>query len=72
MNDDQYNEYEYNNENEQYGWPGDGSGEDDLADMMAHGDEGCCDEPEHFYEAEAGADEDYYADTPMGDEYGGE
>lgn len=28
------------------GWPGDGSGEDDLADMMAHGDEGCCDQPE--------------------------
>lgn len=25
------------------GWPGDGSGTDDLADLMAHGDEGCCD-----------------------------
>jgi hypothetical protein len=25
------------------GWPGDGSGVDDLADLMAHGDEGCCD-----------------------------
>jgi len=25
------------------GWPGDGSGEDDLADLMAHGDEGCFD-----------------------------
>lgn len=29
--------------NDQYGWPGDGSGEDDLADLMAHGDVGCCD-----------------------------
>lgn len=29
-----------------HGWPGDGSGEDDLADLMAHGDEGCCDGPE--------------------------
>ena len=28
------------------GWPGDGSGTDDLADLMAHGDEGCCDGPE--------------------------
>lgn len=28
------------------GWPGDGSGEDDLADLMATGDEGCCDGPE--------------------------
>lgn len=28
-----------------HGWPGDGSGEDDLADLMAHGDEGCCDQP---------------------------
>lgn len=28
------------------GWPGDGSGEDDLADLMAHGDEGCCDDSE--------------------------
>jgi len=27
------------------GWPGDGSGTDDLADLMAHGDEGCCDGP---------------------------
>ncbi len=25
------------------GWPGDGSGTDDLADLMATGDEGCCD-----------------------------
>lgn len=31
-----------------YGFPGDGSGEDDLADLMAHGDEGCCDGPEDF------------------------
>lgn len=30
------------------GVPGDGSGEDDLADLMAHGDEGCCDGPEDF------------------------
>ena len=29
-----------------HGWPGDGSGEDDLADLMAVGDEGCCDGPE--------------------------
>jgi hypothetical protein len=29
-----------------HGTPGDGSGEDDLADLMAHGDEGCCDGPE--------------------------
>jgi len=27
------------------GFPGDGSGTDDLADLMAHGDEGCCDGP---------------------------
>lgn len=27
------------------GWPGDGSGTDDLADLMATGDEGCCDGP---------------------------
>jgi hypothetical protein len=33
-------------EMEMRGWPGDGSGEDDLADLMAHGDEGCCDGPE--------------------------
>lgn len=26
-----------------HGTPGDGSGEDDLADLMAHGDVGCCD-----------------------------
>lgn len=31
----------YNHE----GWPGDGSGVDDLADLMARGDEGCCDGP---------------------------
>jgi len=31
---------------EPQGWPGDGSGTDDLADLMAHGDEGCCDGPE--------------------------
>ena len=30
---------------EAQGWPGDGSGTDDLADLMAHGDEGCCDGP---------------------------
>lgn len=32
--------------NGSHGWPGDGSGEDDLADLMAVGDEGCCDGPE--------------------------
>jgi len=32
-------------EESSHGTPGDGSGEDDLADLMAHGDEGCCDSP---------------------------
>jgi hypothetical protein len=44
------NEYEY-------GWPGDGSGVDDLADLMAVGDEGCCDGPEDYYTDEE-SDED--------------
>lgn len=30
------------------GWPGDGSGEDDLSDLMATGDEGCYDRPEDY------------------------
>ena len=30
------------------GWPGDGSGTDDLADLMATGDRGCCDGFEDF------------------------
>ncbi len=30
------------------GWPGDDSGTDDLANLMAHGDEGCCDGPGDF------------------------
>jgi hypothetical protein len=37
---------EPHNADESHGWPGDGSGEDDLADLMAHGDEGCCDDSE--------------------------
>lgn len=56
---------------EHRGWPGDGSGEDDLADLMAHGDEGCCDGPEcddapcdDAYEAE-----DAYLDASFEDRF---
>jgi hypothetical protein len=45
------------------GWPGDGSGEDDLADLMAYGDEGCCDGPEDSYE------DDMYSNDEPYDEY---
>lgn len=31
------------------GFPGCGDGSDDLADLMATGDEGCCDGPEDNY-----------------------
>jgi hypothetical protein len=41
------------------GWPGDGSGEDDLADLMAHGDEGCYDEPNDFDDYNP-SETDYY------------
>ena len=45
----EHEEYQsYLDERDSHGTPGDGSGEDDLADLMAHGDEGCCDGPEDF------------------------
>lgn len=46
------------------GWPGDGSGEDDLADLMATGDEGCCDGPEDYQD-----DGDIYGTDGDYDEY---
>jgi hypothetical protein len=49
---------------EMAGWPGDGSGEDDLADVMAHGDEGCCDTGDAFELHEA---EDSYLDASYED-----
>ena len=62
-----------------HGWPGDGSGEDDLADLMAHGDEGCCDGPEcddapcdDAHEAEDAYLDASYEDRFDTDFYGGE
>ena len=64
------------------GWPGDGSGEDDLADLMAHGDEGCCDdgfEPDDgpapcddAHEAEDAYLDASYEDRTDSDFFGGE
>lgn len=48
---------------EYVGWPGDGSGEDDLADYNQNEADDYRDE---------GIDDCYDYDTPLGDEYGGE
>ena len=55
------------------GWPGDGSGEDDLADLMAVGDEGCCDGPEDFADDGDPCDDggDMYGDDAPYDEFNG-
>jgi hypothetical protein len=54
-----------------HGWPGDGSGEDDLADLMAVGDEGCCDGPDDFCDDADPADDggDTYGDDAPFDEF---
>lgn len=56
------------------GWPGDGSGTDDLADLMAHGDDGCCDGPDDGYDddrnpCDDGGDDGYADDGAPYDEY---
>ena len=71
------------NEMEEYrGWPGDGSGEDDLADFNQnesddYRDEGLDMDMADAEECEAmsepeGNDDCCDLDTPLGDEYGGE
>lgn len=59
-----------------HGIPGDGSGEDDLADLMAHGDEGCCDGPDcddvPYDEPEDAGLDALYEDRYDVDFYGGE
>lgn len=52
-------ELEYND------WPGDGSGEDDLADFNQN-------EVDDYRDENSGDTNDIEYDTPLGEEYGGE
>ena len=55
---------ELHDEGMEHGWPGDGSGEDDLADYNAN--------EADDYRNEGADDCGDYPDTPLGDELGGE
>lgn len=62
---------------EYHGWPGDGSGEDDLADYNQNEADDYRDEGAEMDEADAQEceemnEQNLEMDTPLGDEYGGE
>jgi hypothetical protein len=64
-------------EEQQAGWPGDGSGEDDLADYNQneaddYRDEGADMDAADFEECQEMSEPEGNEDTPMGDAYGGE